>query len=88
LLEAYLEAADPSWREKILDDEDGGAGSASRYDPFSVLGVDQNASLEEITRAYRKAMQKVHPDRSGLPGFFAQEVVKAYKSLKGKFEHE
>ncbi|WP_246506755.1 J domain-containing protein [Kistimonas asteriae] len=88
LLEAYLEAADPDWRDKILEDEADDAGSASRYDPYSVLGVDQNASLEEITRAYRKAMQKVHPDRSGLPGFFAQEVVKAYKSLKGKFEHE
>lgn len=87
LMEAFLEAADPDWRDKIISDSDdiGGFSSDSGNDPYAVLGVDRNATLEEVTKAYRKAMQRLHPDRSGLPEFFAQEVVKAYKTLKETF---
>ena len=31
-------------------------------DPFSVLGVSQNASEDEIKSAYRKLAKKYHPD--------------------------
>ena len=32
-------------------------------DPYAVLDVDPEASMDEIDRAYRRAMSRHHPDR-------------------------
>jgi curved DNA-binding protein CbpA len=37
-------------------------GGSSRDDPYLVLGVDSGASRQEISRAYRRAVQGTHPD--------------------------
>ena len=54
-------------------------------DPYKVLGVERNASDEEITKAYRKLAKKYHPDLN--PGDAAaaekmSEINAAYDMIK------
>lgn len=49
-------------------------------DPFNTLGVERNATPEEIKTAYRKLANKHHPDRGGNTQAF-QEIQSAYDIL-------
>lgn len=49
-------------------------------DHYSTLGVDRNASQDEIKRAYRKLAAQHHPDRGGDTAKF-QEIQGAYATL-------
>src|SRR5690625_4666416 len=55
----------------------------SKRDYYEVLGVDQNASSEEIRRAYRKLARKYHPDVNKAPDAADKfkEVKDAYDTL-------
>jgi DnaJ-class molecular chaperone len=48
--------------------------------PYQTLGVERNASTDEIKRAYRKLASKHHPDRGGDTKTF-QEIQTAYDTL-------
>ncbi len=57
-------------------------------DPYSILGVSPGASLDEIKRAYRKLVQKWHPDVCGksmanVKRFLA--IKDAYALLKERY---
>jgi curved DNA-binding protein len=48
--------------------------------PYQTLGVDRNATPDEIKRAYRKLASQHHPDKGGDKGKF-QEIEAAYRVL-------
>lgn len=50
-------------------------------DYYSILGVPQTASADEIKQAYRKLAAKHHPDRGGDTTEF-QKIEEAYRTLK------
>jgi DnaJ-class molecular chaperone len=51
-------------------------------DPWTILGVDKNATDSDIKTAYRKLAQKHHPDRDGGSADRFKEVNDAYQNIK------
>ena len=50
---------------------------------YELLGVDKNASMDDIKKAFRKLALKNHPDRGGDKEKF-QELQNAYEVLSDK----
>jgi len=72
LLMAYLDRREPRWREYAQRDADAGqAGSAAprgkmtEEEAYQILGLQAGASAQEIGRAHRSLMKKLHPDQGG-----------------------
>jgi hypothetical protein len=87
VLEAYLDRAHSSWREDL--DRSEGERPASpgegmtRQQALDVLGLREGASEEDIRRAHRELMMKLHPDRGGST-FLAAKINEAKDVLLGK----
>ena len=56
-------------------------GNRSAYD---VLGLEPDADLGEIDRAYKKLIKLHHPDRSGGDAQRAADINSAYRELRGR----
>ncbi|MCA9342365.1 molecular chaperone DnaJ [Candidatus Saccharibacteria bacterium] len=54
----------------------------SKRDYYEVLGIDKNASADEIKKAFRKAAVKHHPDKEGGDESKFKEINEAYEVLK------
>lgn len=69
IVEAYLDRTHPSWREDMARGESemaqGPDGRMTRAEAAAILGVAADADEDEIRRAHRELMLKLHPDRGG-----------------------
>lgn len=54
----------------------------SKRDYYEVLGVNKNASADELKKAYRQAAVKHHPDKEGGDETKFKEINEAYDVLK------
>ena len=83
LLMAYLDRREPRWRQDSQYDAAAGRGSGGSpsgkmtdEEAYQVLGLQPGASADEIGRAHRSLMKKLHPDQGG-PTYLAARVNQA-----------
>jgi hypothetical protein len=81
LLEAYLDRRFPDWRSQRAEDATrrGTATAMTMEEAFDVLGLPLGADQEQITRAHRELMKRLHPDHGGSTYLAAR--VNAAKDL-------
>jgi hypothetical protein len=72
LLAAYLDRRSPGWREHAQHDASAGGGSRparggkmTEEEAYQILGLQPGASADDISRAHRSLMKKLHPDQGG-----------------------
>ena len=73
LLAAYLDRRDAGWREHAQADAGAGrgwggpprSGKMTEEEAYQILGIQPGASTQDITRAHRTLMKKLHPDQGG-----------------------
>jgi len=85
LLVAYLDRRDPAWSEHAQGDAAAGRAAASsgkmtEQEAYQLLGIEPGATPEDISRAHRSLMKKLHPDQGGST-YLAARVNEAKEVL-------
>jgi hypothetical protein len=72
LLLAYLDRREPRWREHPQRDTAAGSGGRAasggemtEQEAYQILGLQAGASAQDIARAHRSLIKKLHPDQGG-----------------------
>ncbi len=79
LLESFLDRNYPDWRDRVDSDasrnqkDTSGFDNMTRREAYQILGLEPNASQEEIHQAWRRLIKGVHPD-SGGSAFLAGKI--------------
>ena len=86
LLESYLDRRFPAWRQDAQGNTAGGqrraapSGKMTDEEAYQILGLQPGASRDEIGRAHRTLMKKLHPDQGGST-YLAARVNQAKDTL-------
>ena len=86
LLESYLDRRFPAWRQNAQGDTAGRQrraapdGKMSEEEAYQILGLKPGAGREDIGRAHRALMKKLHPDQGGST-YLAARVNEAKEVL-------
>lgn len=92
VLEAYMDKVHgDAWREAAAQDGDdrtggaagGGSGQMEEAEALEILGLEPGASPEQVRKAYRSLMHKLHPDKGGSD-WFAAKLNEAKRVLIGE----
>ncbi|MEQ8823712.1 MAG: DnaJ domain-containing protein [Filomicrobium sp.] len=85
LIEAYLDRIHPTWRDDMARGEQemsGPDGRMTKEEAYEILGLQEGASDDEIRRAHKQLMLKMHPDRGGST-YLASKINEAKDVLLG-----
>jgi hypothetical protein len=90
LLESYLDRRFPAWREHAQGAGAGGgggedsraasSGKMTAEEAYQILGLKPGAGRDDISRAHRGLMKKLHPDQGGST-YLAARVNEAKDTL-------
>jgi hypothetical protein len=80
ILQAFLDRTHPSWQEDMARGEkemsSGPNGKMTEKEALEILGLKTGASEDEVRKAHRELMMRLHPDRGGST-YLASKVNEA-----------
>ena len=83
LIEAYLDRVEGSqWRNRSDSAANYNGVHMTRKEAFSVLGLEDGASDDEIRAAHHRLILKIHPDQGGS-NYLAAKINQAKEFLLG-----
>jgi hypothetical protein len=86
LFESYLDRRFPAWRQDAQGNAAGGQrrtaanGKMTDEEAYQILGLQPGAGRDEIARAHRALMKKLHPDQGGTT-YLAARINEAKDTL-------